>query len=238
MAGVLDQPAPIAIAHRGGGKEAPENSMLAFQCAYDLGFRWFETDVQATAEGQLVLVHDRHLQRRLRDGPVPQVGDEVRLHDLFAAFPDVVINVDPKHDAAAPLLAHFLTDPRRRQRVCVASFDYARMRWLRAALGPQVATALTPREVGQLAVAARRGRRFRLRGHHAVQVPTGPRWAPLVEQRLVAAAHAAGMPVHVWTVDSPDEMNRLLDLGVDAIMTDRPSVLRDVLQRRSEPMAP
>lgn len=212
--------------------------MQAFQRAYDLGFRWFETDVQATADGQLVLVHDRRLQRRLRDAPVPEVGDEVRLDELFAAFPDVVINIDPKHDAAAPLLARFLSSHRQYQeRTCIASFSHARLRWLRGALGMQVPTALSPREVGQLAMAARLGRELRVRGAHAVQVPTGPTWVPLVNARLVDTAHAAGMPVHVWTVDSPDEMRRLLDLGVDAIMTDRPSVLRDVLQQREEPMA-
>jgi glycerophosphoryl diester phosphodiesterase len=54
----------------------------------------------------------------------------------------------------------------------------------------------------------------------------------VVDRRFVALAHRAGLQVHVWTVDDPAEMNRLLDLGVDGIMTDRPEVLRDVLMSR------
>ncbi len=65
-----------------------------------------------------------------------------------------------------------------------------------------------------------------------VQVPPSTRGVPLVDQRFVAASHRLGLQVHVWTIDEAHEMHRLLDLGVDGIMTDRPAVLRDVLAAR------
>lgn len=245
----LDHPGPLAFAHRGGAAEAPENSLAAFSHAYALGYRCFETDVQATADGELVLFHDRTLRRaaETRGDPTaltldeldallrrhaPDVGGVLRLVDLADAFPDVRLNIDPKHDAAVPLLARLVRDRGMAERVCLASFSDARLRWLRASLGPGLVTALGPSEVVALARAARLGRRFRPRGGRAVQVPPGWRGLPLVTRRLVAAAHDADLAVHVWTVDEPATMHRLLDLGVDGIMTDRPTVLRDVLRSR------
>ena len=56
----------------------------------------------------------------------------------------------------------------------------------------------------------------------------------MVNERFVRNAHRRGLPVHVWTIDEPDEMHRLLDLGVDGIMTDRPDTLREVLIERGQ----
>jgi glycerophosphoryl diester phosphodiesterase len=60
------------------------------------------------------------------------------------------------------------------------------------------------------------------------------RGVPIVTPRFIGRAHAAGLEVHVWTIDDPLEMRRLLTLGVDGIMTDRPELLRDVLRERGE----
>jgi glycerophosphoryl diester phosphodiesterase len=246
----LDHPGPLAIAHRGGAREAPENSLAAFERAYRLGYRWFETDVQATADGELVLFHDRSLRRtaasreipgalelaeleRVLARQAPQVAGVVRLRDLADAFPDARLNIDPKHDAAVPLLAAVVRDQRLHDRVCLASFDDARLRWLRAALGPSVLTALSPREVVRLLVVGG-WRPLPGDGRRAVQVPLGQRGLRMLDERLVDRAHAAGLPVHVWTVDDEPAMHRLLDLGVDGIMTDRPTVLRRVLQARGQ----
>jgi len=247
----LDHPGPLAFAHRGGADEAPENSLAAFSRAYDLGYRWFETDVRSTADGELVVFHDPTLRRttglperldglevtdleQVRPGGEPML----RFVDLVEAFPDVRFNVDPKDDGAAPLLAHAVRALQLGERVCIASFSDARLSWLRVALGPEVLTALGPREVLRLAGAAKRRATWRLRGHHVVQVPSGPRWLPLVDRGFVRAAHRSGLDVHVWTVDDPKTMQRLLDLGVDWLMTDRPAVLRDVLHTRGQWIGP
>jgi glycerophosphoryl diester phosphodiesterase len=157
----------------------------------------------------------------------------VRLQELADTFPDARLNIDPKHDAAVPLLASVVRNQKLHDRVCLASFDDARLRWLRAALGPSVLTALSPREVVRLLVGGR-GLPLRRGGRRAVQVPLGQRGLGMLDERLVAVAHAADLPVHVWTVDDEPAMHRLLDLGVDGIMTDRPTVLRRVLEARGQ----
>ncbi|MFZ0324956.1 MAG: glycerophosphodiester phosphodiesterase family protein [Actinomycetes bacterium] len=247
----LDHPGPLAFAHRGGAAEAPENSLRAFTRAYDLGFRWFETDVRSTADGQLVVFHDASLRRvadvdaRMDDvdlttlDEVTSNGEPImRFVDLVSSFPDVRFNVDPKDDHAARLLARALLEHQLLDRVCVASFSDARLGWIRVALGPQALAALSPGEVLRLVGAARLGQTIVFRGRRVVQVPEGPRWLPLVGRAFVRTAHRCGLQVHVWTVNDPARMNHLLDLGVDGIMTDYPAILRDVLRVRGQWFGP
>jgi glycerophosphoryl diester phosphodiesterase len=239
---------PLAIVHRGGALEADENTAEAFAAAVVAGHTYLETDVRATADGVLVAFHDRTLDRVTdRRGPVSElpwsevararVGGRAavpRLDDLLSAFPDVRFNLDAKHDAVVRPLAALLRGRGLLERVCVASFSDRRLAWLRTALGPGACTALGPREVARLKRAAVLGRPTRLAPTAlAVQVPEGPAALRLVDGRFVAAAHRQGLVVHVWTVDDPVAMDRLLDLGVDGLMTDRPSVLRAVLARRA-----
>lgn len=246
----LDHPGPIAFAHRGGAGEYPENTLAAFGAAVALGYRYLETDVHATADGVVVAFHDDRLDRvtdrRGRIGALTwsQVaaarvdGREpiARLAALLEAFPDARLNIDPKHDAVVGPLVRVLRERRAVERVCVGSFSDARLDRVRADLGPEVCTSLGTREVAALRLGSwgspRLARRAIRSGAHCVQVPVRAGRLPIVDVAFVRAAHALGLPVHVWTVDDRVEMNRLLDLGVDGLMTDRPSVLRDVLVGR------
>jgi glycerophosphoryl diester phosphodiesterase len=250
MHAFLDHPGPIPFAHRGGAGDHPENTMAAFAAAVALGFGYLETDVHATADGVLLAFHDDRLER-VTDGrgivadlPWPTVhaarvgGTEpiVRLDDLLAAWPDVRLNLDPKHDAAAAPLVDAIRRHGAIDRVCVGSFSMRRLARIRAALGPALCTSLGPPEVLAVRLAAWRvpgAERLAVRGGGAcLQVPVREHGFPIVDRATVTAAHRLGLPVHVWTVDDPAEMERLLDLGVDGIMSDRPLVLRDVLARR------
>jgi glycerophosphoryl diester phosphodiesterase len=248
----LEHDGPLAMVHRGGAAEAHENSLAAFQRAVDLGYRYVETDVQATSDGVLLAFHDRHLDRvtdssgriselpfaavaRARIGgtePIPLLGD------LLTSFPDVRFNIDSKHPSTLRPLVEVLRRTNALHRVCLASFSDRRLGWLRSALGPKVCSALGPREVAGLKLASVSGRHMRWLRRRlpatalAVQVPAGPAALPLVDRRFVDTAHRLGLSVHIWTVDTAPAMERLLDLGVDGIMTDRPEVLRSVLQRR------
>lgn len=254
----LDWPGPIAFAHRGGTSAAPENTVGAFAHAVDLGYRYLETDVHLTADGVLVAFHDEHLERTCGiDGTIAELTwsdiRELRVEerepiplmgDLFERFPDIRFNIDCKSDAAAPTLIQLVLDRNALDRVCLGSFSHARLVKLRSILGPQLLTCLSPQEVAKLRVLGR------LSGDakRVAQVPvragraSGPRGITLVTERFVARAHRNGVAVHVWTVDDPNEMHRLLDLGVDGIMTDRPEILRDVLRQRGQwtepPVAP
>ena len=244
----LDWPGPLPFAHRGGASEAPENTMPAFAQAVELGYRYLETDVHVTADGVLVAFHDDKLDRvtdgagRLADLPWSAVqrarvdGREPipLLEDLLGTWPEVRVNIDPKHDSAVESLAAVLLRTNAVDRVCVGAFSDRRIGRVRSLVGPNLCVSMGPRQVAAL-TAVSRGLPG---GSHVTapcaQVPARQGRLPLVTQRFVDAAHARGIQVHVWTIDDPGEMTRLLDLGVDGLMTDRPVVLKELLQQRGE----
>ena len=242
----LDHPGPLAFAHRGGALDCPENTMLSFQSAVDLGYRYLETDVRTTSDGVLLTFHDEVLDRvtdrtgtlcelpwsevsraRLDGQPIP------RLEEVLAAWPDVRVNIDAKEDAAVAPLAEVIERAGAQDRVCVASFSDSRLRLFRRLTGGQVCTAMGPRTIARLLGAGYRAPTWPFAAG-CVQVPLRHGRVRIVEPRFVAAAHRRGLHVHVWTIDDPAEMDRLLDMGVDGIMTDRPAALREVLERRGQ----
>jgi glycerophosphoryl diester phosphodiesterase len=232
---------PIAFAHRGGASDVPENTMPAFEHAVNLGYRYVETDVHVTADGVLVAFHDVDLARttgrpgsigtmrwrELRTLLVDGVAPIPTLDELLATWPELRVNIDCKTDAAEDALVETLHRTSALDRVCVGAFSERRIRRLRARLGPGLCSALGP-----VGVSALRFARPRSLAGHTAQVPV--RWGRIevVDERFVANAHRLGIDVHVWTIDDPAEIDRLLDLGVDGIMTDRPAVLREVFERR------
>jgi len=245
----LDHPGPIPFAHRGGASENSENTMAAFESAVAMGYRYLETDVHATADGVVVAFHDDVLDRvtdrtgRIEDLPWSAVsrarvggrdGHGVpRLEDVLATWPHVRVNIDAKTDTAVAPLVEVLRHAQAFDRVCVAAFSDRRLGRFRRLTGGQVCTSLGPGEVARLRVASWGG----VTGLGPIvgacaQVPVRYGRVRLVDRRFLAAAHRLGLHVHVWTVDDAVEMKLLLDLGVDGIMTDRPAVLKEVLQER------
>jgi glycerophosphoryl diester phosphodiesterase len=243
----LDHPGPLAFAHRGGAGDWPENTMPAFENAVGLGYRYLETDVHVTADGVLLAFHDEHLDRVTdRTGEIATLPHrtvaEARvdgrepiplLEDLLGSFPDVRVNIDPKHDGSVEPLIEVLRRTNAVDRVCIGSFSDARIRRLQQALGPRLCTSMGPKEVFRLRLDAISGR-VHATAAGCVQIPESFRGVTVTNAAVVRAAHRAGLQVHVWTVDDPAAMDRLLDLGVDGIMTDRPGVLKAVLHARSQ----
>ncbi len=237
----LEWDGPIPFAHRGGASDVPENTMPAFQYAIDAGYRYVETDVQVTADGVLVAFHDNDLSRicgrsgRISDLPWTEVKTALvggaapipLLEDMLGTWPELRINIDCKTDAAVPALVAALGRCNALDRVCVGAFSDSRMRRLKGLLGDDLCTALAP-----VGVAALRFGRPRRASADAAQVPVKQGPLTVVDKTFVAKAHALGIKVHVWTIDEPVEMHRLLDLGVDGIMTDTPLVLKDVFETR------
>jgi glycerophosphoryl diester phosphodiesterase len=239
----LDWPGPIAMAHRGGASEEPENTMPAFANAVALGYRYLETDVHATTDGVLVAFHDSNLTRtcgrpgRIHELPWSEVSRArvhglepiPRLEDLLEEFPDARINVDCKADSAVDALVACVRRTISGSRVCIGAFNDRRLLRLRGMLGPDVCTSLGPAQLASLRMFGRAPG-----GGWCVQAPVRRGRLPVADATLVRRAHRAGLQVHVWTIDEADEMRRLLDLGVDGIMTDRPATLKDVLEQRGE----
>lgn len=244
----LDHDGPIAFAHRGGAAGGVENSLAAFQRAYDLGYRYFETDVHATSDGAVLAFHD-HTLDRLTDsrGPVAsqpwKIVSQARiggrepiplLADLLGSFPDTRVNIDVKDSWAIRPLVDVISHTNSIERVCVASFSGRRIAVVRARFGPLLATSFAPTNVLALRFLHRLGalRRFLPPDVPCVQVPERVRGVRVVTPQFVEAAHAQGLVVHVWTIDDAKSMESLLDLGVDGIMTDELPVLRTVMATR------
>jgi glycerophosphoryl diester phosphodiesterase len=243
----LDWPGPLGFAHRGGAAAGDENTAAAFARAVDLGYRYVETDTQATSDGVAVMFHDDSLARMLGDRrrvhdlrwadlASVRAGGEVvvaRLDDVLDAWPQVRFNIDVKADNAVNPTLGAIRRAGALDRTLLASFSDARLARIRREVGPKVATSMGAREVAALWVSARLGRSRRLpEGVVAAQVPVRQGPVPVVTARLLAHAHRLGLQIHVWTIDDPVQMAELLDLGVDGIMTDRIEVLREVYQAR------
>lgn len=246
--------AVLAFAHRGGAYhpeiEGLENTLSAFEHAVALGYDYLETDVHATRDGVLLAFHDDVLDRVTdREGAVQELTyREVRsalvggreevptLASLFERFPDARFNIDLKSDRAVAALADLVAAHEAWDRVLVGSFSPRRLRRFRALTRGRVPTAAHPGEVlafrllpsGRLARALSPGRPA------ALQIPHRRRGVTILTRGLVRRAHAAGLHVHVWTVDDPDEIRFVLDLGVDGVFTDRTDVLKAVLTERGQ----
>lgn len=248
MPGYLDPP-PLAFAHRGGsgtaGNVGIENSLAAFAHAYELGYRYLETDVRATSDGVVYAVHDEALDRltgssdsvaaltaeSLELQRLDQREPIARLVTLYEAFPDARINIDLKSEDVVDIACALIKDHAVTDRTLLASFSHRRLRRARKLL-PDVATSASSIEAALVKLLPTPLLRWLRLAPVCLQVPATRGRFHVVTDGFVRKAHALGLQVHVWTVDEPKEMNRLLDLGVDGLVTDRTDLLKDVLLAR------
>jgi len=239
------------LAHRGLALEAPENTLLAFAKAVAVGVTHLETDVHGSADGVAMISHDPDLTRLAgrKVGIGQLTSHELRriqlgagqgfcsLAEALDAFPHACFNIDIKSEnAVAPTVAAILA-ARATDRVLIGSFSPARrLTAVRQLAG--VATSISSRGAVAAVTAARTAgglptlRRI-LRDVHAVQLPLSVLRMPTMTPRTIGAFHAAGVEVHAWTINDETAMDRLLDLGVDGVVTDRSDLAVAVLARRS-----
>jgi glycerophosphoryl diester phosphodiesterase len=244
---------PLAFSHRGFAPEGGENTLKAFAAAAELGFAYMETDVRTTSDGVLVVFHDEDLSRVVGDrrkvsectaaelSGLRVAGEPIPTFDeLLRAFPRAHFNVDVKDAAAAALLAAAIRRHGAHDRVLVASFGGRRRREVQRLLAadghPGSAVAASPGILG-VAAAVLLGNiaplpRAAFRQVAALQVPERHGLVRVVTPGFIRNAHAAGLQVHVWVVNEEREMNRLLDMGVDGLMSDRADILARVMAER------
>lgn len=236
---------PRVLAHRGlvsaadGDSSLWENTAGAFAAAQAAGAEYIETDCQVTADGDVVLFHDDTLERLTGD---PRPVSEIRtaeLNRIFAdhgglltvagaldAFPDSRFNIDVKTPAAAEPIGAILAA--HTHRVLVTSFSDENRRAsvqsimrAGAALPPATSggrrTVLALRALSAVRLSAAR----LLRDIDAIQIPERHGRVRLLTPALLRAAHAHDVEVHVWTVNDPADMQRLVTMGVEGIVTDR-----------------
>lgn len=277
----LDCDTTLAIAHRGGALEAPQNSMAAFGAAVDMGYEYLELDVRASRDGVLAVYHDPTLDtltdatgaigeldwEQIRRARIAGREPVCRLEEVLDAWPGVRLNIDPKHPAAVRPLVELLRRYDCSQRVCVSTFSDRRMRRISQLLEGRYCTAEAQTRIARFKLEAMRSARATARAAPrasgatdaagaagaadepsparepgppsqrtlgCVQVPATIHGWRLVDAAFVDAVHSHGCQVHVWTVNQAAEMRELLDMGADGIMTDRPSLLKQVLQEMNQ----
>lgn len=238
------------LAHRGLAIEAPENTLLAFRKAAEVGARYVETDVHVSADGVAVVAHDPTLRRIAgREVAVSQLTmSELRgvdlghgqgfasLEEALDAFPQLRFNIDVKVAGAVEPAVAALRRTRAASRALLTSFSDRRRRRLGALVGEAVTSAGRTGVISTRLASALRSDTalgWARRGAAALQVPERVGSVRLVTPRFVDALHRAGVEVHVWTVNDPADMTRLLDLGVDGLVTDRADLAVPLVAARS-----
>lgn len=226
---------PWNIAHRGGAKLNPENTMAAFEKAIQLGCDGYELDIHFSQEHDLVVIHDDTLDRTSHK---PGVVHDMTLAELKAADPSIPslretlraarghckVLVEIKHPSTGPrydgleaVLLSQLAEEKMLDQVVVISFERQSLKLLRE----QNSSIQTGLLVGGLTDVA------------AAQKELGCNWiAPhhgVVDRDYVDKAHALGLRVNTWTVNDEVNMRRMLEAGCDSITSDRPDLLKQVL---------
>lgn len=218
--------------------------MSAFAAAVGLGYRYVETDVHATADGVLLAFHDHTLDRVTdRTGGIAalpyaevsqaHVGTEAipRLEEVLGTWPDLRIHIDAKHLAAARPLVAAIDRTNAHDRVCIGSFSDRTVWALRRLAGTRICTWMGRAEIFSLRLASL-GVPVPRSAAGCTQVPVRQGRLPLVDKRFVTTARRRHVGVHVWTINDRETMEWLLDLGVDAILSDRPTLLKQVFTER------
>ncbi len=248
-AGYFSPAPPRVLAHRGLALDAPENTLLAFLHAVNAGASHIETDVNGSADGIAIVSHDADLKRVAgRSVKVNQLtAAELRrvslgagqgfcsLAEALDAFPDTRFNIDVKSADAVAGTVKAVRDARATDRVLIGSFSTSRRLAVVREL-PGVATSISAGGALPAAHAARVGAMRLLRrvlaGVDAVQLPVKVGGASIATERAVRSFHEAGVELHIWTINDPQQMRGLLDLGVDGIVTDRADLALPIVAER------
>lgn len=250
----------LVFAHRGGAGLAPENTVVAFDAGLAHGADGLELDVQLSRDGVVVVHHDRTLDRTTslrgragdfsadelaradaacrfsRDGAHPFRGQGIgvaTLSAVLARYRDVRIIVEMKEnrEELARATVAVIRAADAVDRTCLGSFGWDVLRTVRA-LEPAIATSAARMEVRWALYRSRLRWPVRRAPYQGFQVPEISRGGTrVVSRRFVADAHRAGLAVQVWTIDREEDAERLLEVGVDALITDRPDVVVPVVRR-------
>ena len=237
----LDVPGVAISAHRGGSIEAPENTIESFEYSIELGSSYIETDVQLSSNGIPYIFHDDDLKRLFGKNIIfnslhSDEIDELILFDKYKIptlestlqkFPDTFFQIDVKTDEVVLPTMEVIKKTNSTDKVCIASFSSKRLKQVRS-LYPEICLSMGPFEVMKLLLASFGLYRKKVTGN-CLQIPIYQYGIKLVTKRFINYIHSIGLKIHVWTINDEDTMQKLIDLGVDGIITDRPKTLKDLL---------
>ena len=239
MHSYLDHPACSIFAHRGGSIESYENTIESFNYAVDLGWEYIETDVQLSSDGVPYIFHDDDLHRfigkklRFNDLNSNELN-KIKLFDRFLiptlkecmeAFPNTKFNIDLKTNEVMGPAMKYLHSINAHSRVCIASFSDQRLDFVKKNY-PKFCRSMGPSEILSLKLNSLGLKKF-LPEADCVQIPIYKYGIKLATKKLIETAHRLNLKVHVWTINDAATMDRLIDLGVDGIITDKPNLLKE-----------
>ena len=237
----LDVPGVAISAHRGGSIEAPENTIESFEYSIELGSSYIETDVQLSSNGIPYIFHDNDLKRLFGKNIIfnslhSDEIDELILFDKYKIptlestlqkFPDTLFQIDVKTDEVVLPTMEVIKKTNSTDKVCIASFSSKRLQQVHK-LYPEICLSMGPFEVMKLLLASFGLYRRKVPGN-CLQIPIYQYGIKLVTKRFINYIHSIGLKIHVWTINDEDTMQKLIDLGVDGIITDRPKTLKYLL---------
>ena len=231
--------------HRGGDEVKSENTLEAFEYSSDLGFIYIETDVQSTKDGHVVIFHDSTLKRMaginksISDLTLEEIkrielidgGKIPLLYEALDSFPDLRFNIDIKTEDAMENTIKIIQEMKCFHRTCLASFSSSRLNRIRKLAGPEVCTSSGQMDIFKL-ICKSLGISLKINSADCAQIPITQWGVPILTKRFLRIAKKENKLVHVWTIDNKEEMFKLIDFGVDGIMTDKPSILKQAMTER------
>lgn len=252
---------PLVIAHRGGAGIAPENTLFAFKKSAELGVDVLELDFHRTMDGELVVIHDSTVDRTTdgtgavaamtleeikkldagfrwtNDGgkTFPFRGKGIKiptLREVFEAFPDIKINIEPKYETPSPAkpLCELITEFNRQDKVIVGTFRNEVLEDFRQTC-KDVATSASPSEASVFLAKYKIDLSKSFSPEMQVlQIPEKLGSLQIVTEDYIKAAHERNLDVHVWTINDIEDMKRLIKIKADGIMTNYPDRLLEVLK--------
>lgn len=262
----LERARPLVIAHRGGGGIAPENTLAAFRRSVELGVDVLELDVRSTADGELVVIHDSKVDRTTNGNGLvsdmtfetirkldagfnwtkdegktyPFRGENIKiptLREVFEAFPNTKINIEPKYDSPSPVtpLCSLINEFNRADKVIVGAFNATVLAEFRTSCRG-VATSASPTEASSFLFGYNIGLSESFSPEMQVfQIPQKIGSWQIVTEEYVKALHERNLEVHVWTINEIEDMKQLLKIKADGIMTDYPDRLLNLLKNPNTP---
>ena len=231
--------------HRGGDEVETENTLEAFEYSSNLGFIFIETDVQSTKDGHVVIFHDSTLKRmaginkRVKDLMLDDVkgielingGRIPLLSEALDSFPNLRFNIDIKTEDALENTIKIIKEMKCFSRSCLASFSSSRLNRIRKLAGPEVCTSSGQMDIFKL-ICKSLGISLKINTADCAQIPIKQWGVPILTERFLRIAKKENKLVHVWTIDNKEEMFKLIDFGVDGIMTDKPSILKQAMTEK------
>ena len=225
--------------HRGNSVNFTENTLEAFQDAVNLGYEYIETDLRMTKDGEVVTFHDESIFRvsgehknicdltyeELKNIPLKKGGHIPRFSEVMEQFPDTKFNVDLKINGLVNKVANILDSHNAYNKICIASFDTKRLRAFKK-LRDQACISM-----GILDVIFLKLFKYLISTVDCIQIPLHWKGIKVLDNNLIKTAHSKDLKIHVWTINSQDIMESLINMNVDGIMTDDAELLKNVCSK-------